>query len=116
MSEPQLYDLTPASFKGLCEQLRKAKTTPQSHKTVHVNDPALASMIAAFNAACAYFSSLTGALQASGGEFVISDAGIAATLALVLQTWGDGSNELKKIITALQDSGGSSDGPTLQHP
>lgn len=114
MSQPQVYDLTPDSLKGLCEQLRKAAT--KSHKPLHVSDSQLAEMTAAFNAACAYFTSLVSALQANGGEFQINDAGIAATLAIVLQQWGDDSADLQQVITKLQDSGGSGDGPTMQHP
>jgi hypothetical protein len=116
MSQPQVYDLTPDSLKGLCAQLKKAKTTPQTHKTVHVSDSQLDEMTAAFNAACAYFKSLISTLQERGRPFQISDAGLAAALAIVLQEWGDGSDDLQQVITQLQDSGGSGDGPTLQHP
>jgi len=109
------FNLTPSSLSDFALLLKK--TTTKTHSQLTVTDAELDALKKALLAAKTYFDNLLNGLDKKGGKFDITDAGIAAALVVVLQTWGNANDAaLQSIISKLGNSGGSNDGPTMTHP
>ena len=107
------FNLTPTSLHDFAILLKK--TTTNTHNPLQVTDAELDALKKGLNAATQYFNDLIDGLE-NKHKFVVSDAGIAAALVVVLQTWGNTNDPaLQSIISKLGTSGGSNDGPTMTH-